>query len=307
MLCGAGGGINYAVGQVVFDGDNVNQTWTVPADVYSISVVCVGRGEPNPGSTSGDGGALAWASNIPVTPGATLTYTTRAAADKSNPPSGDSILSGPASGSQAAWSVTGTSSVSGSQSSTYFTGTPGASRQGNRGGNSQTGTTGWMNSMYIAGGGGAGGYSGQGGDAGDTSTNTAYNNNAAGGGGACGHGSTRTWQARRGIGGGGGGVGLLGEGSSGDWTDSQWTGHDDGWGGPPGSGGTVGDTAVYCSDGTWNCNAFAQGHGGAYGGGAGGSHGGYAGYADQEGAGGGIRIIWPGHLRLYPSTRTADE
>ena len=154
MLLGTGGGINYAVGQVVFDGDNVSQSWTVPADVYSISVVCVGRGESNLDTTTGDGGALAWASNIPVTPGATLTYTTRAAHDKNNPPSGDSILSGPASGSQAAWSVTGTSSSSGTQSSTYFTGTPGASRQGNRGGNGIVANTGvgWFNVTHMGGG-----------------------------------------------------------------------------------------------------------------------------------------------------------
>ena len=298
MLCGAGSGINYAVGQVVFDGNNVNQSWTVPAGVYSISVVCVGRGEPNPGQNSGDGGALAWASNIPVTPGATLTYTTRAAHDKNSPPSGDSILSGPASGSQAAWSVTGTSSVNGTQSSTYFTGTPGASRQGNRGGNglaAQTGV-GIFNITYIASGGGAGGYSGQGGDG----ATGGINNNAAGGGACSGY---------RGIGnnpfgsyggdraGGGGGVGLLGQGTTGDWTDSQWGNQTNGWGGPGGSSGTK---AV---NGATNVKT----NGGLYGGGAGGGSHILGSGADHEGAGGGIRIIYPGHERLYPSTRTADE
>lgn len=297
MLLGAGGGINYAVGQVVFDGDNVSQSWTVPDNVYSISVVCVGRGEPN-SSASGDGGGLAWASNIPVTPGATLTYTTRAAHDKNNPPSGDSILSGPASGSQAAWSVTGPSSVNGTQSSTYFTGTPGASRGGNRGGNGAAPVynQGFFNLTFLAGGGGAAGYSGQGGDA-DTSS---YNNNAAGGGACCGY---------RGIGyspfgtyggarsGGGGGVGLLGQGTTGDWTDNQWVNQNNGWGGPGGSGGAKavnGDTNV-------------KTNGGLYGGGAGDGGSSLGSDADHEGAGGGIRIIWPGHERLYPSTRTADE
>ena len=79
MLLGAGGSINYAVGQVVFSGDNSSQSWTVPADVYSISCVCIGKGEGNVDYIAGDGGGLAWASNIPVTPGATLTYTTWAA------------------------------------------------------------------------------------------------------------------------------------------------------------------------------------------------------------------------------------
>ena len=297
MLLGTGGGINYAVGQVVFDGDNVSQSWTVPADVYSISVVCVGRGESNLDTTTGDGGALAWASNIPVTPGATLTYTTRAAHDKNNPPSGDSILSGPASGSQAAWSVTGTSSSSGTQSSTYFTGTPGASRQGNRGGNGIVANTGvgWFNVTHMGGGGGAAGYSGQGSDA---STSNSYGNNAAGGGACDGYrGVANNPFGGFGRSGGGGGVGLLGQGTTGDWTDNQWINQTIGWGGPGGSGGAK---AV-------NASATQQSHGGLYGGGAGGAASSYGSNADHEGAGGGIRIIWPGHLRLYPSTRTADE
>ena len=305
MLLGAGAVKNYAVGQVVFDGDNVNQSWTVPADVYSISVVCVGRGEPNADTTSGDGGGLAWASNIPVTPGATLTYTTRAAHDKNSAPSGDSILSGPASGSQAAWSVTGPSSVNGTQSTSYFTGTPGASRDGNRGGNGGVAIQqGFFNVTYMPGGGGAAGYSGQGGD-GATSgqtTYSAYNNNAAGGGACCGYSApaNNPFGGGPGRSGGGGGVGLLGQGTTGDWMDNQWINQNVGWGGPGGSGGDKAPNASQTSSGQYA-------HGGEYGGGAGGGPSSLGSAADHEGAGGGIRIIWPGHERLYPSTRTADE
>lgn len=299
MLLGAGGGINYAVGQVVFDGDNLNQSWTVPDNVYSISVVCVGRGEPNTDTTSGDGGGLAWASNIQVTPGATLTYTTRAAHDKNSPPSGDSILSGPASGSQAAWSVTGPSSVNGTQSTSYFTGTPGASRGGNRGGNGGVAVTqGFFSITTMPGGGGAAGYSGQGGD----SNTSSYNNNAAGGGACCGYqaSANNPFSGNPGRSGGGGGVGLLGQGTTGDWTDSQWVSQNVGWGGPGGSGGDKAPNASQTSSGQ-------LAHGGEYGGGAGAGPSSLGSAADHEGAGGGIRIIWPGHERLYPSTRTADE
>jgi hypothetical protein len=39
-----------------------------------------------------------------------------------------------------------------------------------------------------------------------------------------------------------------------------------------------------------------------YGGGGGGSQ-----YTPAVGAGGAVRIIWPGTSRTFPSTRTADE
>ena len=75
---------NQVTGQLLFDSssggtyDNGNvwyyTTWTVPAGVYSISVVCVGGGGgagggPNRGGSGGGGGGLAYANNIPVIPG----------------------------------------------------------------------------------------------------------------------------------------------------------------------------------------------------------------------------------------------
>ncbi len=292
MLLGTGSGINYAVGQVIFQGDNSSASWTVPADVYSISVVCIGKGEGNVDTIAGDGGGLAWASNIQVTPGATLTYTTWAASTTRSNTSGNSVLSGPASGSQAAWSVTGPTSNSGTQSTTYFTGTPGASRGGYRGGVGGTYTTGWAGSLQIRGGGGCAGYSGQGGDSNPGSKD---NSTAAGGAATAGWGTTNIFGGI-GRGGGGGGVGLKGEGATGDWDDySSATG---GWGGRAGSDGNHGTTAT----------STQQGHGATmYGGGSGGSLSSYGSNAIGNGGGGGIRIIYPGHERLYPSTRTADE
>lgn len=136
------------------------------------------------------------------------------------------------------------------------------------GGNSTLGDD--SQSMY-AGGGGAGGYSGVGG-------NGRYLNatDGAGGGGGGGMGGS-----------GGGGTGIYGQGPNGA-AGSQY-GYQGGGGG---SGGTPGTTGT--SD--------PINHGGSFGGGAGG-------YVTTNlfAGGGAVRIIWPGNLRQFPSTRTADE
>ena len=48
-----------------------NKTWTCPAGVYSVCVVCIGEGMDGTNSVggSGGGGGLAWANNVPVIPG----------------------------------------------------------------------------------------------------------------------------------------------------------------------------------------------------------------------------------------------
>ena len=67
---GAGTGETTDVGQQAFTSAG-NSTWTCPANVYDVSVVCVGGGG---GSTrdeqgAGGGGGLGWANGIPVEPG----------------------------------------------------------------------------------------------------------------------------------------------------------------------------------------------------------------------------------------------
>jgi hypothetical protein len=128
-------------------------------------------------------------------------------------------------------------------------------------------------------GGGAGGYSGNGGSGGGGPGGSGAAGAGGGGGGggftACGCGIFRA---------NGGGVGILGEGTS-------------------GAGGT--------NNGTY---AQAQGKGGS--GGAngctnGGAYGGGGGYrdtppSDRSGAGGAVRIIWPGTSRSFPSTCTGN-
>ena len=123
------------------------------------------------------------------------------------------------------------------------------------------------------GGAGAGGYTGKGGD-----------RNQAGAGGGGGGANTEN---SGGYPAGGGGVGLLGEGPSGAAGSGTTTNRM----GKGGSGGANGTAPTYDA-----------GDGGRYGGG-----GSCASSMCSGGASGAVRIIWPGAVRLFPSTRTADE
>jgi len=124
-------------------------------------------------------------------------------------------------------------------------------------------------------GGGAGGYSGNGGNgAGPSSSNP-----GSGGGGGGGRGNNCFS-----IGGGGGGVGLLGQGANG------FAGGGGGSGGSNGSG----PGFNYCVGGF-------GGNGGTFGGGAG-----YGSYQRGTPGYGGLRIIWPGTTRSFPSTNTGN-
>lgn len=117
------------------------------------------------------------------------------------------------------------------------------------------------------GGGGAGGYSGVGGIGGYTSNSSAGSPGSGGGGGGGGGSSTSSGE----YGGFGGGVGLYGEGSSGA-----------GGSFPGGNGG--------------------DGSGGSYGGGAGAA---YSSAVSHSGRDGAVRIVWPGQMRRFPSTRVS--
>lgn len=129
------------------------------------------------------------------------------------------------------------------------------------------------------GGGGAGGYSGNGG----IGANSGFpGSSGSGGGGGGGGGSSGKGGA------GGGGTGLLGQGSSG-------AGGSAGQGGGGGSGGGSAG-AAFCSCG-YN---FGSG-GGSYGGG-----GGKGTIIAVSGAGGAVRIVWPGNTRQFPSTNVGS-
>lgn len=130
---------------------------------------------------------------------------------------------------------------------------------------------------YNSGGGGAGGYSGNGGIGGSIAGSVPGAGSGGGGGGGAGN-------LFGGCGGGGGGVGVFGIGSNGAaGTGVNTTTPGGGGGGSGGTGGLTGDR-----------NAQQYPVGGNYGGGGG----------RYNGA---VRIIWPGNLRQFPSTRTANE
>lgn len=116
--------------------------------------------------------------------------------------------------------------------------------------------------------GGGGGAGGYSGGGGDTGQN------GSGGGGAGGAGSNTA------QGNGGGGVGIFGQGSSGVASAL---------GGGGGSGGAAGTAAAMYNP---------TNNGGNYGGGS---------TVSGQPSNGAVRIIWPGNLRQFPSTRTAYE
>lgn len=155
-------------------------------------------------------------------------------------------------------------------STTTVRGTGGTSGPGGIGGNyaGDGGGIGGNGIGYGApGGAGAGGYSGNGGNAGGTGSDA---NCTAGSGGGGGGGDTRS----------GGGVGIYGQGANGAKGTSL---------SPNGKGGSGG------GDGSISYG----GNGGLYGGGGD--------YGGGSGANGAVRIIWPGNIRLFPNTLTANN
>ena len=184
-------------------------TWTAPANVTSVCVVCVGAG-------GGGGGALAYKNNITVVPG------TGYAVEVGSP--------GVSSGAGNAFSEGGDSSFTATLATIARGGkgtSSGSNNQGTPGGDYDGGGSGggsYLNGGYN--GGGAGGYSGDGGTAiiGGAGTSNAITQ-GAGSGGAGGGGAWAYYP--------GGGVGILGEGANGTGGVTNGTG---GSGGQDGQG-----------------------------------------------------------------------
>ena len=191
-------------------------TWTAPAGVTSVCVVCVGGG-------GAGGGALAYRNNITVVPGTGYSVVVGAGGVATGAGQNTGTSGGDSSFSDGTNTTTAEGGVSGSETYSNPTGTYDG---GGRGGYAEGG------GGYS--GGGAGGYSGDGGITGfGASTST----DGQGGGGGGGH-----WPYW-----GGGGVGIYGEGASGaagtadNSTDGPGKG---GSGGGDGSKGTNGGNAV---------------------------------------------------------------
>lgn len=253
-------------------------SWIAPFGITSVSVVCVGggasgnRADEN-SARGGGGGGLGYKNNIPVIPGNSYTVVA-GAGGLGYPPY---TMSASAGGNSYFISLATVAGYGGG-----ITGS-GGSYVGDGGGNGGNTTA---NSGNGGGGGGAGGYSGNGGQGGGQATNGGAGSGGGGGGGSGGNGGVG--------GGGGGGVGLLGQGSNGAGGVyvSQWDG--DSRQATGGSGGTGGLN-------TYSGGSVAGSYGG--GGGAGSNNGGlWGGY----GGTGGVRIIWPGNLRAFPSTNTGN-
>lgn len=283
-------------------------TWTCPADVTSVSVVCVGAGGGGDAGSDligvgggGGGGALAYRNNITVIPGqqysivvgeggkgqVTVARTTTQSSTVGGQSSAFSCVAGGGSnGSRGdAQIVIGRQNAAGGQISGAYDG----GYAGGFGGTVDTSTEGFR----PPGGGGAAGYAGVGGYGGrgkrptgspassaSLSGDAAATNSGGGGGGGTGYTSDTV---RIVIGGNGGGVGIYGKGVD----------------GVGGTGGNSVNIAENGGDGSSNFGGIIAGSGG--GGGVGGDN-----RSAANGLDGAVRIIWPGQIRQFPLTGTQN-
>ena len=256
-------------------------SWTCPAGVNQISVVCIGGGGGGGSNNyeAGGGGGLGWKNNISVNPGQVYGIVV------GNGGSGNT--SGGTDGGDSTFNIPNVGLVKG-----------GGGKGNNQGGGTYTGDGGGNGGDHIVygGGGGAGGYSGNG------------NSNSGGcGGGGAANGLT-------GGGAGGGGVGIYGEGSSGQ-NYQGGTGNVTSYGavmygGGGGSGGNNGTngTAPTFSGGYYGLSAGMPG--GNYGGGGGGGASNWGSNGGNQGGQGAVRIIWGvvnGVSRAFPNTLTSNQ
>ena len=264
-------------------------TWTCPAGVTSVTVLCVGGGGAGGyGAGSGGGGGGVGYKQITVVPG--LTYTVVAGAGGAQNTTG-SVNSGGDSYFISASTVRGGGGVGGLSNSPLPSTGGGAGGTFTGDGGGVGGVGGAHIDVYMSGaGGGAGGYSGNGGAgaAGAYDVASAGGNPAAGSGGAGGGSNGIDHPYGYGYAAGGGGVGLLGlttDGSGGAASPGSIT---TGNGGIGGSGGTNGGIATGAISPYGGLTGTGRGGvGGAYGGGGGGGiSGGGAGGA------GAVKINW---------------
>jgi len=256
-------------------------SWVVPTNVTSVSVVAVGGGAS--GTSRCNNTALGGASSFTMV---ALPNTVHVSASGGSGVTGGSVIAG-----------------------TGFAGGAGGAA---------------ASSAQQGGGGGAGGYTAAGGTGGAHGANGAASTGGGGGGGGGGLTSANSG------GGGGGGVGLFGKcgnGAGGVYSPTPPS---------PGTGGSCGVTGGYAN---FNLTGSGTGgFGGLFGGGGGGSYvpgnnaaaggGGGLAYAnnisvtpgasytvvvgvggtvpDHAGGNGGVRIVWPGQFRSFPSTNVAQ-
>jgi hypothetical protein len=255
-------------------------TWTCPADITSVSVVCVGGGGGGMyysayssswsySMNGGAGGGLGWKNSISVVPG--QTYTVVVGARGSSGPHATGSTAGATSHFINTSTVSATGGAPGRYNNASIAGGTYTGDGGGVGGNSGSTTS---SGNGPTGGGGAGGYSGNGGRGGSRNITAVAGAGGAGGGGG--------WATNRYKSFGGGGVGLYGETSN----------------------GTAGAANVQAGGGSGGGVGSSAQHGGAYGGGGGGNSSSYSGTGGNGGTGA-VRIVW-GDTREFPSTNV-DE
>ena len=273
-------------------------SWTVPTGVTSICAVCIGAGGQGGTTTRGSGGGgggIAWANDIPVTPGDVYYITVGAAGSISTAKNGGtSSISLGASYSPIMYATGGTNGIV--ASGTYTGGYSGG------GG----GAGGWTHNGWYGGSAQDGGYGqpagGAGGGAGGSVTGLSIYTGGAGGNGSATATGGYNYLAATGANGGG-------------------TGYDTGSGGGGagyigGSGGGTGVAPSALTNGTAGQGALAYLVGGSYyNGGDGGSTAGGSGTSYGGGGPGGstsitgagaVRIIW-GPGRAFPATMATDQ
>jgi len=280
-----------APGQVLFEVVTTTTTrttsWTVPAGVTSVSVVCVGGGGGGrAGSSSsggaGGGGALTYRNNIAVTPGATYSIQIGRGGNGIAGLGGGGAGDGAASWFQSSSVCNANGGGGGLGSNGVWAGGAGGTSSAPTGGASFAGGAGGGGqNTQRAGGGGAGGYAGAGGRGGGRDPSAGTNNNAAAG-----------------AGGGGGGGG---------WSSAAGTTVFGGHGGGVRPRGQEANGAAGANSTTGNGGAGSPTGTGVYGGGGAGGNAAAVNATLQNGYPGVVRIMWPGNLRSYPSTRVADE
>jgi len=301
-------------------------TWTCPAGVTSVNVVCVGAGGGgglSGGLSGGGGGGLAWGNNIPVTSG--TVYTVVVGQGSFNAPGGTSYFSN-TNVISALGGSTGTVTGGGQQPAggTYFVAASITSQGGGNGGIG--GAAAGQGQPGPGAGGGAGGYTGNGGAGGGAFLSDQDGSPGTGGGGG---GGGRAYGNGNGAG-GGGGVGIFGQTSNGAGGIGSTTTNGGGGAGNPVGGGNGGAGGLFAlgagGPGGRGGTAFGGGGGGLGGtaisgtsSGAGGGGGGFGGGGGNgydngstpstrgqggAGSGGAVRIIWSnaGQIRAFPST-----
>ena len=207
-------------------------TWVAPANVYSVSVLCVGAGGGGSfGVTAGGGGGLGWKNNISVVPGQSYTVVVGAGGIGGQAGTGSTnLLDGVRGGNSYFISTStvagfgGLGGISALRRNLSIFSSTGGSFVGDGGGNGGDGGTddGVGSPAFSGGGGGAGGYTGNGGRGGDTHSNVnipyltpLFGEGGGGGGGGGGYNKVFDPGGMSIVSGSGGGVGTGGIGTNG--------------------------------------------------------------------------------------------